>query len=72
MSSFLEDIPQHIIDAEMQEVAEQLLADWFHENLNEGQFYSDYRFAEMSDSKMIKEAFNKFYEIGEEDEHYLD
>ena len=74
MTHFLEEanINQMVIDAEIQGIAEHLFDEWTNANLDEGTFYADYRFAEMSSSKLIREAFNKFYEIGEEDEHYLD
>lgn len=71
MASFLEDIPQHIIDAEVQAISEHLFDEWMNANLDEGQFFSDRRFAEMSDSKYIKDEFNKHYEMKEDDEFYL-
>jgi len=48
MASFLEDVNQMVIDAVYQDIAEQLLDDWINNNLDEGQYYADKQFAEMS------------------------
>ena len=69
--SFLEDIPQHILDAEILDISERLFDDWMNNNLDDGQFWADYRFAEMSDSELIKDAFNKFYGISQGEDMYL-
>ena len=73
VSSFLEEanINQMVIDAEVQYISEQLFDGWMDSNLDEGCFYADYRFAEMCESKYVKEAFNKFYELSESDEYYV-
>ena len=71
-TSFLENENQMVIDAELQTIAEQLLDDWIYENLNEGQFYSDWRIADMSDSNYLKGRFNQFYDLKPEDEYYLE
>ena len=69
--SFLDDINQMVIDAEIQTISEQLFDDWMNANLDDGQFWADYRFAEMSDSELIKDAFNKFYGISKVEDMYL-
>jgi hypothetical protein len=51
---------------------EQLLEDWVNNNLDEGQYYADKQFAEMSGDKFIYDEFNKFYELKEGDEDYLE
>jgi len=71
MHSFLEDVNQMLIDAEIQAIGEQLFEDWMNSNLDEGQFFADYRFAEMSESQVIRDSFNKHYDLKEDDEHYL-
>jgi hypothetical protein len=71
-TSFLENENQMVIDAEMQTIAEQLLDDWIYENLNQGQFYSDWRIADMSDSNYLKGRFNQFYDLKPEDEYYIE
>jgi hypothetical protein len=71
MASFLEDVNQMVIDAVYQDIAEQLLEDWINSNLDEGQYYADKQFAEMSGDKFIQDEFNKFYDIKEGDEDYL-
>jgi len=72
MASFLEDVNQMVIDAVYQEIAEQLLDDWINNNLNEGQYYADKQFAQMSGDKFIFEQFNKFYELKEGDDDYME
>ena len=69
--SFLDDINQMVIDAEIQTISEQLFDDWMNANLDDGQFWADYRFAEMSDSELIKDAFHKFYGISKGEDMYL-
>ncbi len=71
MASFLEDVNQMVIDAVYQDIAEQLLDDWINNNLDEGQYYADKQFAEMSVDKFIYDEFNKFYNLKEGDEDYL-
>ena len=71
MASFLEDVNQMVIDAVYQEIAEQLLEDWINNNLDEGQYYADKQFAEMSGDEFIYGEFNKFYNLKEGDEDYL-
>lgn len=70
-SSFLDNIPQHIVDAEVQEISEMLFDEWLGNNLEDGQFWSDYRFAEKSSSRQTKDEFNKHWEIKEGEEYYL-
>ena len=72
MGSFLEDVNQMVIDAVYSEIADQLLDDWINSNLNEGQYYADKQFAIMSGDKFIFDEFNKFYELKEGDEDYLE
>jgi hypothetical protein len=71
MSSFLEDVNQMVIDAVYQDISEQLLDDWISNNLDEGQYYADKQFAEMSGDEFIYGEFNKFYNLKEGDEDYL-
>jgi len=69
--SFLEDVNQMVIDAVYQDISEQLLEDWINNNLDEGQYYADKQFAEMSGDEFIYGEFNKFYNLKEGDEDYL-
>ena len=71
MESFLDNVNQMIIDAEIQTISEQLFDNWMAENLNDGQFWADYRFAEMSDSQLVKDEFHKFYGISKGEDMYL-
>jgi len=71
MASFLEDVNQMVIDACYQDIAEQLLEQWINNNLDEGQYYADKQFAEMSGDEFIQSEFNKFYNLNEGDEDYL-
>mgnify|MGYP003334319164 CR=1 FL=1 len=73
MEHFLDamNINQMVIDAEIQTISEQLFEDWTNANLDEGTFYADYQIALMCDSKELKQAFNTYYELDEEDEYYV-
>ena len=72
MASFLEDVNQMVIDAVYQDISEQLLEQWINNNLDEGQYYADKQFAEMSGDSFIQSEFNKFYELKEGDEGYIE
>ena len=70
--SFLENENQMVIDATYSEIGEMLVEDWVNANLDEGQMYADFRFAEMSDSNYLKGRFNQFYDLNEGDQYYLE
>ena len=70
--SFLENENQMVIDAELQEIADQLLDDWINSNLDEVQLYSDWRIADMSSSNYLKGRFNLFYDLNPEDQYYIE
>lgn len=70
--SFLENENQAVIDLIYQEIGEQLVEDWVNSNLDEGQLYADWRFADMSDSNYIKGRFNQHWELIPSDEYYLE
>jgi len=72
--SFLEEmnINQMVIDAAITDIQEQLFEQWSYENLNEGEFYADFRFAEMSDDNFLKQKFNEFYELNPDNDYYLE
>jgi len=70
--SFLENENQMVIDAEMQEIAEQLLEDWVNSNLEEGDLYSDWRIADMSSSNYRKGRINQYYDLKPEDQYYIE
>jgi hypothetical protein len=72
MASFLEDVNQMVIDAVYQDIAEQLLEQWINNNLDEGQYYADKQFAEMSGDEFVQKEFNRFYELKEGDEGYIE
>ncbi len=70
--SFLENENQMVIDATYSEIGDMLVEDWVNANLDEGQLYADFRFAEMSDSNYLKGRFNLFYDLNEGDQYYLE
>ena len=70
--SFLENENQMVIDAIYQEIGEQLVEDWVQSNLDEGQMYADFRFAEMSNDNYIKGRFNQHYNLTPDDQYYLE
>ena len=70
--SFLENENQMVIDATYSEIGDMLVEDWVNANLDEGQYYADKQFAEMSGDKFIQDEFNKFYELKQGEEGYLE
>ena len=70
--SFLENENEMVIDATYSEIGAMLVEDWVNANLDEGQLYADFRFAEMSDSNYLKGRFNLFYDLNEGDQYYLE
>ncbi len=70
--SFLENENQMVIDAEYSYIGEQLVEEWVNSNLDEGQLYADYRFAEMCESNYLKGRFNQFYDLKPEDQYYIE
>lgn len=72
MDSFLENVNQMILDAEISEISSMLFDEWMDSNLDEGQFFADRRFAEMSSSSYIKQEFNKHWSLNPDDEHYME
>ena len=72
MSSFLENENQMVIDATYAEIGEMLVEDWVNANLDEGQLFADFRFAEMADNNYLKGRFNLFYDLKPGDQYYLE
>ncbi len=70
--SFLENENEMVIDATYSEIGAMLVEDWVNANLDEGQLFADYRFAEMSDNKYLKGRFNLFYDLNVGDQYYLE
>jgi len=70
--SFLENENEMVIDAIYSEIGAMLVEDWVNANLDEGQLFADYRFAEMSDSNYLKGRFNLFYDLNKGDQYYLE
>jgi hypothetical protein len=70
--SFLENENQMVIDATYQEIGEMLVEDWVNSNLDEGQLFADFRFAEMADNNYLKGRFNLFYDLKPGDQYYLE
>jgi hypothetical protein len=69
--SFLENINQMVIDAAVTDIQEHLFDEWMNANLDEGTYFSDRRFAEMSGDKFLYDEFNKHYGLTEKDDDYL-
>ena len=70
--SFLENENEMVIDATYSEIGAMLVEDWVNSNLDEGQLFADYRFAEMSDNNYLKGRFNQFYDLTPGDQYYLE
>jgi hypothetical protein len=69
--SFLDDENQMLIDATVIEIGQKLFEDWNSSNLDEGTFYADQQIAILSDDPYLKDKFNKFYELKEDDDDFL-
>lgn len=72
MAGFLDNEDKAVVYKELQVIAEYLLDEWINSNLDEGQLYSDWNIAEMSDSNYLKGRFNLFYDLKPEDQYYID
>ena len=70
--SFLENENEMVIDMTYSEIGAMLVEDWVNANLDEGQMFADFRFAEMSDSNYLKGRFNLFYDLNVGDQYYLE
>jgi hypothetical protein len=70
--SFLENENEMVIDATYSEIGAMLVEDWVNANLDEGQLFADFRFAEMSDNNYLKGRFNQFYDLTPSDQYYLE
>jgi hypothetical protein len=70
--SFLENENEMVIDMTYSEIGAMLVEDWVNANLDEGQMFADFRFAEMSDSNYLKGRFNLFYDLKPGDQYYLE
>jgi hypothetical protein len=69
--SFLENINQMVIDSAVTDISDHLFDEWMNANLDEGQYFADRRFAEMSGDKFLYDEFNKHYNLTEGDDDYL-
>jgi len=70
--SMFDDMPDQIQGAVIQEVSEQLFDSWIENHQDEGMFIADYEMALMSSNPSIKQRFNEYWEIKEDEEYYLD
>ena len=70
--SFLENENEMVIEMTYSEIGAMLVEDWVNANLDEGQMFADFRFAEMSDSNYLKGRFNLFYDLNVGDQYYLE
>ena len=70
--SFLENENQMVINATYQEIGKTLVENWVSSNMNKGEIYADFKFAEMSNSNYLKGRFNLFYDLNPGDQYYLE
>jgi hypothetical protein len=69
--SFLDDENQMVIDALYTEIAEYVFEAWLNNNLDEGMYYADREIAILSDDPYIRNKFNTFYKLTEDDDDFL-
>jgi hypothetical protein len=66
-----DDLPDMVRDAIFSDIADQLLDDWINSNLDESQYFADLQIAYMSGDPMLRDKFNKFYNLTEKDDDYF-
>ncbi len=66
-----DDLPDMVRDAIFSDIADQLLDDWIQSNLDESQYFADLQIAHMSGDPMLRDKFNKFYNLTEKDDDYF-
>ncbi|NBX77891.1 hypothetical protein EBQ93_00855 [bacterium] len=70
--SMFDEMPEHISNAIVQEISEQLFDNWILGHLDEGMFIADYEMASMSSDTAVREKFNTYWDVQPGEEHYLD
>jgi len=66
-----DDVNEMVRDAIFSDIADQLLEDWLLSWADEGQYELDKQIAFMSGDPMLRDKFNKFYNLKEEDNDYF-
>lgn len=66
-----DDVNEMVRDAIFSDIADQLLEDWMNAKADEGQYYLDHQIALMSGDPMLRDKFNKFYNLTEADDDYF-
>lgn len=70
--SMFDDMPQHISDAVIQEISEELFSNWIAGHLDEGMFIADYEIANISSDLNVKKKFNEYWEVEKGEEYFLE
>ena len=71
-SVFMDTLSPSIKSRAEASIKENLYADFCEGIDNDEPFFADRKWAGLSDSKEVMEAFNKFYDLKEGDPEYLD
>ena len=66
-----DDVNEMVRDAIFSDIADQLLEDWLLSWADEGQYELDKQIAYRSGDPMLRDKFNKFYNLTEKDEDYF-
>ena len=66
-----DDVSDMVRDAIFSDIADQLLEDWLLTWADEGQYELDKQIAFRSGDPMLRDKFNKFYNLTEKDEDYF-
>jgi hypothetical protein len=66
-----DDVNEMVRDAIFSDIADQLLEDWLLAWADEGQYELDKQIAFRSGDPMLRDKFNKFYNLTEKDEDYF-
>lgn len=70
--SMFDDMPEHITNAIVQEISEELFDNWITGHLDEGMFIADYEMASMCSDNSVREKFNTYWDVQPGEEYYLE
>ena len=70
--SMFDDMPEHIANAIVQEISEELFDNWISGHLDEGMFIADYEMASMCSDESVKQKFNEYWKVETGEEYYIE
>jgi hypothetical protein len=70
--SMFDGAPEHVLNAIVQEISEDLFDNWIAGHLDEGMFIADYEMANMCSDDSVKKQFNEYWDVQPGEEYYLE